>query len=46
MSTSPVAGGPGRLPTTGVAIGGYVLTALLLVGGGAVLLVLGRRRAT
>ncbi|AEB44240.1 MULTISPECIES: prenyltransferase/squalene oxidase repeat-containing protein [Micromonospora] len=46
VSTSPVAGGPGRLPTTGVAIGGYVLTALLLVGGGAVLLVLGRRRAT
>ncbi|WP_432050580.1 prenyltransferase/squalene oxidase repeat-containing protein [Verrucosispora sp. NA02020] len=46
VSTSPVAGGPGRLPTTGVAIGAYVLTALLLVGGGAVLLVLGRRRAT
>ncbi|WP_240742126.1 prenyltransferase/squalene oxidase repeat-containing protein [Micromonospora zingiberis] len=45
-ATSPAAGGPGRLPTTGVAIGGYVLTALLLLGGGAVLLVLGRRRAT
>ncbi|GIJ11201.1 prenyltransferase/squalene oxidase repeat-containing protein [Micromonospora andamanensis] len=43
--TSPAAG-PGRLPTTGAAIGGYVLTALLLLGGGAVLLVLGRRRAT
>ncbi|WBB91280.1 prenyltransferase/squalene oxidase repeat-containing protein [Verrucosispora sp. WMMC514] len=44
--TSPAGGGAGRLPTTGVAIGGYVLTALLLLGGGAVLLVLGRRRTT
>ncbi|WP_341716476.1 cell wall anchor protein [Micromonospora sp. FIMYZ51] len=44
--SSPAAGGPGRLPTTGAAIGGYVLIALLLLGGGAVLLVLGRRRAT
>ncbi|WBB53661.1 prenyltransferase/squalene oxidase repeat-containing protein [Verrucosispora sp. WMMD573] len=44
--TSPAAGGSGRLPTTGVAIGGYVLTALLLLGGGAALLVVGRRRTT
>ncbi len=44
--TSPAAGGSGRLPTTGAAIGGYVLIALLLLGGGVVLLLLGRRRAT
>ncbi|GIJ39800.1 prenyltransferase/squalene oxidase repeat-containing protein [Micromonospora andamanensis] len=44
--TSPAAGGSGRLPTTGAAIGGYVLIALLLLGGGLVLLLLGRRRAT
>ncbi|MEH1015418.1 prenyltransferase/squalene oxidase repeat-containing protein [Micromonospora sp. CPCC 206060] len=43
-SAGPTAGGSGRLPTTGAAITGYALVALLLIGGGAVLLVLSRRR--
>lgn len=41
---APTAAAPG-LPTTGAAITAYLLIALLLVGGGATLLVLGRRRA-
>ncbi|WP_431878260.1 cell wall anchor protein [Micromonospora marina] len=45
-STTPAAPGLGGLPTTGAAITSYVLVALLLVGGGVTLLVLGRRRAT
>ncbi|MBU8859770.1 MULTISPECIES: cell wall anchor protein [unclassified Micromonospora] len=43
--TTPAASGLGGLPTTGAAIGSYLLVALLLVGGGVTLLVLGRRRA-
>ncbi|KAB1119553.1 LPXTG cell wall anchor domain-containing protein, partial [Micromonospora sp. AMSO12t] len=37
--------GLGGLPTTGAAITSYVLIAFLLVGGGVLLVVLGRRRA-
>ncbi|MEH0819663.1 MULTISPECIES: prenyltransferase/squalene oxidase repeat-containing protein [Micromonospora] len=43
--TTPAPPGPGGLPTTGAAVGTYLLVALLLVGGGVILLVLGRRRA-
>ncbi|WP_422749825.1 cell wall anchor protein [Micromonospora sp. WMMD1219] len=43
--TTPAASGLGGLPTTGAAIGSYLLIALLLIGGGVTLLVLGRRRA-
>ncbi|WDZ82734.1 prenyltransferase/squalene oxidase repeat-containing protein [Micromonospora cathayae] len=42
--TTPAGPGSGGLPTTGAAITSYVLVALLLVGAGVVLLVLGRRR--
>ncbi|MEW2378604.1 prenyltransferase/squalene oxidase repeat-containing protein [Micromonospora sp. NPDC047812] len=44
-SASPTTPGLGGLPTTGAAITSYVLIAFLLVGGGVLLLVLGRRRA-
>ncbi|MFI7211360.1 cell wall anchor protein [Micromonospora maritima] len=43
---TPNAPGLAGLPTTGPAIVGYVLFALALIGGGAALLVLGRRRRT
>ncbi|MGC4788073.1 cell wall anchor protein [Micromonospora sp. DT178] len=44
-SATPTTPGLGGLPTTGAAITSYVLIAFLLVGGGVLLLVLGRRRA-
>ncbi|WBB77232.1 cell wall anchor protein [Micromonospora sp. WMMD1128] len=43
-STAPPAPGLVGLPTTGTAIAGYVLVAVLMVGGGVLLMVLGRRR--
>jgi hypothetical protein len=45
-TTPPATSGLDGLPTTGTAIASYVLIALLLLGGGVALLVLGRRRAT
>ncbi|MFC7546899.1 prenyltransferase/squalene oxidase repeat-containing protein [Plantactinospora sp. GCM10030261] len=45
-STTPPTPGLAGLPTTGAAIIGYVLIAVLMVGGGVLLLVLGRRRTT
>ncbi|MFI5837984.1 prenyltransferase/squalene oxidase repeat-containing protein [Micromonospora sp. NPDC051300] len=45
-SATPPAPGLAGLPTTGPAIAGYVLVAVLMLGGGVLLLLLGRRRAT
>lgn len=46
LSASPTKPGGGKLPLTGTAIAGYVTGALVLLGGGAALMVLSRRRAT
>jgi hypothetical protein len=44
-SASPAPGGGGdSLPNTGLAIGGFVVAGTLLVGGGAALTILARRR--
>ncbi|WP_018222078.1 prenyltransferase/squalene oxidase repeat-containing protein [Salinispora pacifica] len=45
VTPTPTTSSPGGLPTTGAAITSYVLLAVLLLGGGVGLLILGRRRA-
>lgn len=45
VTPTPTTSSLGGLPTTGAAITSYVLLAVLLLGGGVGLLILGRRRA-